>query len=1272
MDSIRRLDGSMESHRRPAGRRLLLPAEIELCEHVGITVDDYFHFLDQADAYNGKRNEGYELIPDVRADPVTVAVNLVIGIALSAVSVLLAPKPKSPDKQKDPLVQEGADRAGRQRFAPTTEFTGLQQLAKLGDTIPLIFCDRSNPDSIGGVRVNSQLMWSQMQSLGTSQRLRALLLFGMGKVQYRPQFEGWMIGNNPMDAYTASKLALYFETDGSRIKQRDDVRYPQSTLEYRETVDVFNIWWDIYDKDDKPRPDEAGAYVPYFSGSNVPSTQTEFGHYDLIPNGPTWKLTPELTLRVDGSGYNAKSTVDAKRAKLKERWASYVGTRPINVKNLVSDPYVDYTVLEEGDTLRVQIDSANVNPDLHLPIGSADVVSIIEGKKEDADALLQVGESFCFGTAEAVCYKRFKDAYDQRLRNRTNAYFRVTKPGRFVFKKGSADDSFPHGVPIVAKVAEAVVTNTRPVNATEIGIKSVVWNRVSGFPNMNSWPDASTIRTFETEGGQLSVGNMDLYTKRYSFFKLEAREAGKKDWEDLNGTESLFAVAGNSPTAQFNSITIYPPGADTRPSRREYRFVPYSGNFARVKANGRTVYVLTAKDRNVDPSDLYPDRVSYERLGYTVSFDCDVETFNSDNYSSSAFYQGKPPAGGGGQVVELSKYEKGKFIAKNEEYKRQTKYESEQMFGDVTYGVWQVRNNGKGGGSWSDELRWYWDDELIAVTSLDAKEATPGDNDDKDSNISYEKGSSQDEGSYWGRFWKITRVEFRGKATGITSKTTESLIGGSGSGLTVKLTQYDNGSSSWKIKNAGAGYGTNEEVTIPKVNIVVRVTTDSYRITSGSVRPWDMIADYKFYVQESSSTDNGPEHKVVYFNEYLNDGPSLNPTYNHLAYGGIAINSAREWAQLSEISAYFKEGIEVEKLATVGRFAGRKASDTDKASSNLLPEIVYALLTDTTFGAGETVGSMAVSRESMQIAANFCEANGLYWDGVISERINLREWIFENAAYCLLDFTIIGGRFALVPSVPYNDDFTIARSGDKARVPIKALFTDGNIRNLEVSWLSPEERQLFTAAVKYRLERTANSTAEEVTRTVRFTDDEGGSPLDPIERFDMSGFCTSKRHAMVFAKYALRLRQQVDHGVKFETTPQAAMNLAPGEYFRLSSRCTHTDRFANGSIDHDGKITSVQLVANNTRVYFWNVGTIAIDEGTIQIDSEGKSTNIRDCVFTLANDSTTTRTYKVESLSYAEDGLVEVSGSYAPVDPDTDELLTVNWRNTQFLTEEAD
>ena len=45
----------MESLRRPGGRRVLLPAEVELCETVGITEDEYWYFVELTQSFNGKR-----------------------------------------------------------------------------------------------------------------------------------------------------------------------------------------------------------------------------------------------------------------------------------------------------------------------------------------------------------------------------------------------------------------------------------------------------------------------------------------------------------------------------------------------------------------------------------------------------------------------------------------------------------------------------------------------------------------------------------------------------------------------------------------------------------------------------------------------------------------------------------------------------------------------------------------------------------------------------------------------------------------------------------------------------------------------------------------------------------------------------------------------------------------------------------------------------------------------------------------------------------------
>ena len=64
--------------------------------------------------------------------------------------------------------------------------------------------------------------------------------------------------------------------------------------------------------------------------------------------------------------------------------------------------------------------------------------------------------------------------------------------------------------------------------------------------------------------------------------------------------------------------------------------------------------------------------------------------------------------------------------------------------------------------------------------------------------------------------------------------------------------------------------------------------------------------------------------------------------------------------------------------------------------------MAYDLLINTDYGVGEIVGASQVDRAEMATAASFCAASGFFWDGVIAEKVNLREWIFEMAGYNLL------------------------------------------------------------------------------------------------------------------------------------------------------------------------------------------------------------------------------------------------------------------------------
>ena len=493
---------------------------------------------------------------------------------------------------------------------------------------------------------------------------------------------------------------------------------------------------------------------------------------------------------------------------------------------------------------------------------------------------------------------------------------------------------------------------------------------------------------------------------------------------------------------------------------------------------------------------------------------------------------------------------------------------------------------------------------------------------------------------------------------------------------TAKLKHYPvNDLYSWEIETAGRNYEVGETVFIGKgldlSTKVAQIKLDDVDldpnpgwddlIEDGSnYFPLNAICDYYINNTDTSSHANGPEHSICFCNEIIKQSGSQVPTYaddtTSLALCGIKLTNSKEWTNFSNLSAWLAKGLEVERLVSSGRGA-----------TNLFPEIAYALLTDASIGAGELIGAAAVNRDAMKLAAEFCQANDFYWDGVISESLNLREFIFEQAAFILCDFTIKGGQFALVPSVPYGSKKKI--KADKA-VTVKALFTDGNMKegSMKVTFLSPEERQPFKAVVLYR-DETKNGFAEIRSLTTWL---KGSGDTAPAEEFDMTQFCTSETQARTFARVALKMRELVDHGIQFETTPQSAMTLEPGDYFKVATKVAHTDRFQSGMVDPQGMVVSSEQTLNaSIQVVYWKPGDTQTKTGTLTF-SNGKTSQgaFYGCIWAKVQEAKNTRVYKCETLSYSDDGLVSVTGSVAPLN-DNDQLLILNYSDNDFKEELA-
>ena len=156
--NIRKVGGEMVTARSPFTRRVLLPTEADLCNALGITEEEYFQFLEGVAAKVKERPEAYNLVPDLVNGPLVVAIpyanagaltllgQIVVGVALSVVSYLLTPKPKP---MKQGTAERTADMAGLKRFAPQFSFNSVQDLANLGDLIPLVFTNQQEIINVG-------------------------------------------------------------------------------------------------------------------------------------------------------------------------------------------------------------------------------------------------------------------------------------------------------------------------------------------------------------------------------------------------------------------------------------------------------------------------------------------------------------------------------------------------------------------------------------------------------------------------------------------------------------------------------------------------------------------------------------------------------------------------------------------------------------------------------------------------------------------------------------------------------------------------------------------------------------------------------------------------------------------------------------------------------------------------------------------------------------------------------------------------------------------
>jgi hypothetical protein len=241
--------------------RKLLPYEHDLIQQLGVTEDEYLDFL--AVQFDYTRTPEQKLATP-QADPLTVSIVLaVVGILFQVASVLLMPKPEIPGAKNQ-------RRAREQRFSPRFGFNSSQELGQYGDPINLVYCNTSH-NPIGGVRIGTSLVWSSVESYGSTQFMQLLLVLGAAKIKTL-DFDRTAFGQLPLGQFSASNTWLYYEDSGPanfNNKVLGDGKDPTRDGA-ASSEDVCRVMFA------KSRRD---GYSQAFS----PSSLTSIGVYDPIP-----------------------------------------------------------------------------------------------------------------------------------------------------------------------------------------------------------------------------------------------------------------------------------------------------------------------------------------------------------------------------------------------------------------------------------------------------------------------------------------------------------------------------------------------------------------------------------------------------------------------------------------------------------------------------------------------------------------------------------------------------------------------------------------------------------------------------------------------------------------------------------------------------------------------------------------------------------------------------------------------------------------------------
>lgn len=1177
-------------------KAILLPYEWQLCEQLGLSEEEYRWFKKEIANRTYVRPAEYGLVPEVQNGPVVpILINLAIGLALTAVSMLLAPSVPRPEelKNRENRTKRYSDINGRDRFAPVVGFDSIADVATLGDPVPLIWTRREK--DFGGVVVEPKLVWSRIYSYGNTQVCKMLYVVGESDIG-KPLLAGLWLGNNGINVMTDVDYAFYFGNNTGTLSL-------------------------VYGSEGATGGNPTAGTFPNFSQCWTPSNNSTFGISNPVANGTDYRVNWRVISILSDGSKEAKAQARMDRKKICGYGSVEQGMKGIGMGYPRRLGYV-------GDG-RFQIVSEYLDPNLFVVRDVGDDENIIRASVDDinkaldaecaaADDLFQIGEKFMSGSTVFQVTGRSKDIWIPNGGTQTITLKQIDTIGSFpaqaVTEGSIQNDKFIHingenmhggrgygsGYYPFMRFDEARIKNSRPCDVTEIGIKSTVWGRVNGFCNVNDLPTPDQLRWMDRNNVQVSSGTMQTYFRRTCGFKIYSRGVGSSVWMDGG---PVFLVSGATPQAQYNYVRM----THAR-GLYEFRLVPLNGAILQRLADaGQSAILLKATSSTITKFSL--SVASGECRGVAVSI--------GDYRDEPLFWQNPGEQDDGTNRIPGSVSYVGLSGAEKASYGRRAAIMYE-IFGDPA-------NFGSAGTQY----------RVIACTrtSDNNKQPLTAQLLVWSSPINHKFESDGVTRRVWGDFrwavWDLNRNLWPKESSGNSWLTGQEELGlwsdpdvestrstrwqvGMMLRFEVEITpqnpfHFSNITSnenmnSWMAESRYDTYNSRFMFSVDSLTSPPRYGDRELR----KFEHYAQIADVSHYGSLiERSCDSGPEHEITYVNEIRN----YQRSNNSLCMAGVVVRANRSFTSLDQLRMYITSGVN---------------------NSNSFPKLVEYMLSNAAVRGSRKLDSSMIDYGSLNSADSFCRGKGMYFDGVLADRQNLRSYIATMAPFFLLTLTIRNGKLGLHPAIPEGSSHQ--------------LFTAGNIvdGSLSVNMIDISQRRDFQAVMVYRVNQL-NQLPE--TRSVRLAYDTNA----PMEQFDMSSYCTNVEHAKLAGRFMLAVRKHITKQITFQTTPDQA-RFGPGDLVSVSLDTAIVRSMETGTVLEDGTINSPVTMADGAvPVVFWRPGMDDVEQGTMTVvNGHAQEELMRGAMFALRSSTVTTTRMMVETVNLTEDGLVEVSGTDFP------------------------